>query len=282
MTTVLVTVQRGRRKHLERQLAAVAASERRPRAHVVVSMDRVPPSMQGCDVVWVPTGGSALPVAAARNIGIEHARRRYDADLTILLDVDCLPSPAMIGRYEAAFARRQTHVLSGPVWYLPPGVPAAGALPTPAELAGLGPHAARPAPEAGALQDEPRHELFWSLSFAVSPPVHARIGGFDERYVGYGAEDTDYAQRASAAGVGLTWVGGADAYHQHHPVSSPPVEHLSDIVRNAALYRSIWGAWPMHGWLQAFARDGLVEWLPDGERLGLTPKGEAAAQRTAN
>jgi GT2 family glycosyltransferase len=121
---------------------------------------------------------------------------------------------------------------------------------------------------------EPRVELFWSLAFAVTPATHARIGGFDPGYEGYGAEDTDYAFRARAAGVPLTWVGGAWAHHQHHPVSHPPVEHLADIVRNARRFRWRWGRWPMEGWLAAFARDGLVAWDPDGTRL------EAAAPVT--
>ena len=63
---------------------------------------------------------------------------------------------------------------------------------------------------------------------------------------------------ARRQGVDLVWVGGAHAYHQHHPVSSPPVEHLDDILRNAATYHRRWGEWPMEGWLQAFAERGLV------------------------
>ena len=43
---------------------------------------------------------------------------------------------------------------------------------------------------------------------------------------------------------------GARAYHQHHPSSSPPVQHLADILRNGALFRRRWGRWPMEGWLR--------------------------------
>jgi len=50
--------------------------------------------------------------------------------------------------------------------------------------------------------------------------------------------------------LGLGWVGGARAYHQHHPVSSPPVEHLDDILRNGRLFHERWGEWPMTGWLE--------------------------------
>ncbi|MGZ5403789.1 MAG: glycosyltransferase family 2 protein, partial [Nocardioides sp.] len=81
--------------------------------------------------------------------------------------------------------------------------------------------------------------------------------------VGYGAEDTDFAQRARRAGATMWWVGGALAHHQWHPVSDPPVEHLDDVVRNANLFHRRWGWFPMTGWLEAFARRGLADY--DGE-----------------
>jgi hypothetical protein len=270
MTRVaLVTIQRGRHAHLRRQREALSESTVQP-VHVVVSMDDAPIALPGCDVIRQESGLGPLPLAAARNRGIEHAVREHGASLVVLLDVDCLPSPDLIDRYVGAHRRRPGHLLAGPVWYLPPGVPRVDPLPSARELAALSPHAARPAPPAGRLVDEPRVELFWSLSFAVAADTHAAIGGFDEGYRGYGGEDTDYAQRARRAGVGLTWVGGGDAYHQHHPVSSPPVEHLVDIVRNARRYRALWGEWPMAGWLAAFAQRGLVDWDRTGDRLEIT------------
>jgi len=53
-------------------------------------------------------------------------------------------------------------------------------------------------------------------------------------------------------------VGSARAYHQWHPVSDPPVEHLDDILRNGATFFERWGSWPMEGWLAEFERRGLV------------------------
>ncbi len=102
------------------------------------------------------------------------------------------------------------------------------------------------------------HNLFWSLSAALTPATWSQVGGFCEEYVGYGGEDTDFAWLARSRGVELAWVGGADAYHQHHPVSSPPVEHVEAIVRNAHLFHKRWNEWPMRGWLEAFAERGLV------------------------
>jgi hypothetical protein len=114
-------------------------------------------------------------------------------------------------------------------------------------------------PENGALADGD-HALFWSLSFAVQASLWQGLGGFCEQYTGYGAEDTDFGQLAASQGIGLTWVGGAWSYHQHHPTSDPPVQHLHDILRNAAVFHRRWGWWPMSGWLQDFERQGLIRY----------------------
>jgi hypothetical protein len=124
-----------------------------------------------------------------------------------------------------------------------------------------------------AVSDE--YQLFWSLSFAVSAATWQRIGGFCPVYRGYGGEDTDFAQCAASAGVGLRWVGGADAFHQHHPVSNPPVQHLDDIVRNAQLFHRRWGWWPMGGWLDAFEARGLIRRDPDGTPVSLSAPASA-------
>jgi GT2 family glycosyltransferase len=127
------------------------------------------------------------------------------------------------------------------------------------------PHTARPLPPPGTvIRSRDDYELFWSLSFALTSQTWFDIGGFDEAYLGYGGEDTDFARRAQAAGTVLAWVGDAQAFHQYHPVSSPPVEHVADIVRNAALFHERWGAWCMEGWLDEFERRGLVRRRSDG------------------
>lgn len=120
------------------------------------------------------------------------------------------------------------------------------------------PHPARPAPEPGEEVEAENLALFWSLSFALTLADYRRIGGFCEDYDGYGGEDTDFAMSIGAAGGRLTWLGGADAYHQHHPTFNPPVQHLHDIVRNANLFAERWGHHPMEGWLAGFAERGLA------------------------
>ena len=64
-------------------------------------------------------------------------------------------------------------------------------------------------------------------------------------------------------------MGAARAFHQWHPVSRPPVEHVDDILRNAGIYRSRWGTTPMLGWLEAFEERGLVRRDDDGRWLAV-------------
>jgi hypothetical protein len=140
----------------------------------------------------------------------------------------------------------------------------AGDLPPAATAARLRPRHAR-GPRRPAPRPAPA-ELFWSLSYAVGSATWERCGGYCEEYVGYGGEDTDLGRSLLAQGIGLGWTGDARAYHQHHPVSSPPVEHLHDVLRNGRLFRDRWGEWPMRGWLEQFERRGLVrrdgaEWV---------------------
>lgn len=258
--TAVITVVHGRHEHLALQAEAWRLSTVTPDLRCVVAIDdEGAADVVGdrCDVVHHPGDADGLPLAAARNAGADWAVQR-GADLLIFLDVDCLPAPELVSRYQDGYrASGFGALLSGPVTYLPPP-PASGYRLD--ALAGLGrPHAARPDPEPGTLSPADDYDLFWSLSFAVGARTWQRIGGFCEEYAGYGAEDTDFAATARAAGVPLLWVGGAHAHHQYHPVSDPPVEHLDAIVRNAAIFRGRWGRWPMTGWLDAFEERGLIE-----------------------
>ena len=170
-----------------------------------------------------------------------------------------MPGADLLDRYRAAALAHPDAVLAGPVTYLPPGSDASDRS---ALQRATAPHAARPNPPDRTTQMAAADEypLFWSLSFAMTVATWQRIGGFDEAYEGYGGEDTDFAFTLRNRGVPLVWVGGAHAYHQHHPTSSPPWQHLDDILRNGARFAQRWGEWPMTGWLRAFAEEGAVKW----------------------
>ncbi len=263
MRTAVITTVHGRGAHLQRQRAGLVAGSVRPDLQVVVAMDdpdvhsRLVDAALPTAVVECAVGMDGLPLAQARNAGATAALAN-GAHLLIFLDVDCIPATSMVQRYRdvGGTPSHRDALLCGPVAYLPPpgpaGYPATGL----DRLAD--PHPARPAPQPDTVLAGSDHRLFWSLSFAVTAPTWHVIGGFCEEYCGYGGEDTDFAQTAATLDVPLRWVGGAEAFHQHHHVSDPPVEHVRDIVRNARIFRRRWGWLPMGGWLDQFEARGLI------------------------
>lgn len=268
----VVTTTSGRDAHLHRQRIGLA--ENPPDLHIIVGMGEQPtpeaiPGAPPTTVLHVPVPASGLPLAAARNAGAA-AAIDAGAGLVVMLDVDCIPDPAMLALYtRAAGTVAGPALLCGPVAYLPPAP--SGGYPTTGLRALASPHPARPVPPEGQLWAEQRYELFWSLSFAVTPETWAGLGGFCEAYTGYGGEDTDLAFTAAARNVALYWVGGAMAFHQHHPPTRTTPGRVAEVVRNARLFRRRWGWWPMSGWLAEMARDGLVEFEPDGDLLRVRP-----------
>ncbi|MHA6795510.1 glycosyltransferase family 2 protein [Pseudonocardia bannensis] len=272
MRTAVVTITHRRDAHLHRQRLGLAAAA--PDLHVVVAMGREPalPDVPGAPpttLVTVPVPAGGLPLAAARNAGVG-AARSAGADLLVLLDVDCIPDPALLSRYaDAAAGLRGTGpaLLCGPVGYLPP--PPAGGYPADRLRDLAVPHPARPVPGDGEVRAEDRFELFWSLSFAITGCDWEALGGFCEDYTGYGGEDTDFAMTAAAAGARMFWVGGAWAYHQHHPSTRAAPGQVAAIVRNAHTFHRRWGWWPMSGWLAELAEAGAVEFDPHRDVLRL-------------
>jgi len=261
VTTAVVTIAHGRHQHLTAQRRSLDAGTQRPDHYVVVAMDDewIADWAPGRDlvpyVVEVPMDPRGLPLAAARNAGVR-AAVALGADVVIGLDVDCLVAADLVAGYETAVLEEPGTLWSGPVTYLAP--PAGGGY----DLARLeeedSPHPARPAPARGMHVGGGHPDLFWSLSYALHRDAWLRIGGFDEEYVGYGAEDTDFGHRAAAVGIELSWTGSARAYHQYHGTESPPVHHLDDILRNGEIFHGRWGRWPMTGWLESFEELGLV------------------------
>lgn len=260
-TIAVVTVASGRRDHLALQARSLADQDVPPDRYVLVDLGGPDPeaSFAGglSPIVITDHVVGELPLARARNRGAAVA----DADITIFLDVDCLAQRSLVRHYrDACFRRPGVH--AGPVGYLPHDAPSTLDVERLEAVARYQP--GRPTPST-PMHRTPRLELFWSLSFAVDRSSWQRIGGFDERYVGYGGEDTDLARRADASGVPIWFSGLPRAYHQWHPVESPPIRHLEAICRNATLFHRIWNVWPMVGWLEQFAAAGLVDWHPNGD-----------------
>lgn len=261
-TVSVLTLVRGRRAHLVNLIAGLNAATRKPDELVIAYMQDaphadLPPTDFPVHAVLVE--GDAMPLAAARN----RAAAAASGDQLIFLDVDCVPAPTLVERY-AATAVEPGGIRLGEVLYLPADAMDAGLDWEMLDRVGLR-HPAKPPIAPDEIRPTPSHGELWGLSFAISAADWARAGGMDERYVGYGAEETDFAARLERAGVPMWWVGGARAYHQHHVVHTPAYQHFDAIVRNARLFRGTWGRWCMDYWLGHFAERGLIAW--DGETI---------------
>jgi N-acetylglucosaminyl-diphospho-decaprenol L-rhamnosyltransferase len=276
VTTVgVVTLAAGRRTHLTRLAEGLARQRRAADRFVVVRMDDEPVDLPvdlpagGAEVVDCRPGSDGrLPLAAARNAGA----RAAGTDVVVFLDVDCIPGADLVEAY-GHHAAGVEGVVCGVVRYLPAGIPGpAGADWSETDLQVVSaPHPARPYPDPGSLPRRDCWPLVWTTSLAVRRALFDRLGGFDERFVGYGGEDTDLAERARRAGWGVWWSADAVAFHQHHDSESPPRRHLADIVTNARLFRRLHGWYPMGGWLERFAAEGLVRFDPDAGVLEEAP-----------
>ena len=265
------TLVRGRTAQLANLLSGIAAQTRKPDELVIAYMqDAAPAGLPDPGVpvrnVFVP--GDPMPLAEARNAAAATAR----GERLIFLDVDCVPSPTLVERYAQALDAAPA-VYLGEVRYLPPGPfdPALGVR-----------HPAKPALAEDEIRPVPSHGELWGLSFALPRSAWDAAGGMDTGYVGYGGEETDFAWRLAAADVPMAWVGGAVAYHQHHPVHIPPLHQFDAILRNATRFRARWGRWCMDYWLGQFAEAGLIRWNAEAEaidRLRAPTLAEIAASR---
>jgi len=256
----VLTLVKNRADHLARLVEGVRRSDRRIDELVVVDMsDRSVEIDAGAipvRIVRYVTDG--LPLAAARNLAARSSR----SPTLLFLDVDCIPLAPMIGMM-ADLLDREDSLVCADVRYLKQDAVGDGW--TDADLLTKGrAHPVRQFPTSG-VRTETNPGLFWSLAFGIRRTSFDRLGGFDERFEGYGAEDTDFGFRAAAQGLALRFLGGAIACHQHHASYDPPLQHFADIVANARRFEAIWHRWPMEGWLSRFRELGLVRW--DGGRL---------------
>ncbi|WP_295767145.1 glycosyltransferase [uncultured Mucilaginibacter sp.] len=244
----IVTIVKGRRKQLANLLHSVQASTLLPYDVQVVCMDNAndikPPT--GLNVsIHVMGNSQKLPLAAARNAGIKAAK----TDNIIFIDVDCIVSPTL---FESMLAQLQSqNIIAAYPLYLP-FVPETG------NYAALKQEAiSHPAREHIPVGEPVEHLQFWSLIFGIQKQTFKKIGGFDESFMGYGAEDTDFAMMFKQQGIKLLFAGDY-VLHQYHDKYDPPVNYFQSIIENARRYRQKWNFLPMQRWLKAFQKMGLI------------------------
>ncbi len=259
MTISVLTLVKDRPTHLAQLVEGLRRSAARPDELVVVDMGSAPPVAVD-DVPFsvriLRLAQTGLPLAAARNA----AAREAGGEVLLFLDVDCIPMRGLVGAM-AEVVETHDALVCAQVRYLGPD-DAREEWQEADLLSRSSGHAARSFPASGlrAVHDA---GLFWSLVFGIRRDTFHDLGGFDEAFTGYGAEDTDFGFRAREAGLPLLFMGGPGAFHQFHDTFEPPFQHFADIVRNARVFREKWGQWPMEGWLSAFHRAGLIAWTED-------------------
>lgn len=258
-----LTIARGREAHLANVIRGLALQTVIPQELVVGVMQdapfaNLPTAPFPIRQILVP--GDELPLAAARNAVANNS----EGDLLTFIDVDCIPHPRFCEDYLRA-ASLADGLLMGEVLYLPRDAADVIDFATFDRVAVR--HSDRRGPPERAVDLCMDYRCFWSLSFAMTRRDWTRSGGFDERYVGYGGEDTDFGRTLDEVGLPIWWTRGARVYHQFHDHFMPPIHHIRSILRNTEVFASKWGHRTMEHWLHAFRLMGLIENTPDGLRL---------------
>lgn len=262
--TSVLTLARGRDAHL-RNVVLGLTRQSHPPAELVIGvmqeaayadLPQAPFPIRQIHVV-----ADALPLARARNAVAAAAK----GDILVFLDVDCIPHPGLVGDY-ARLTRRGDGLTMGEVLYLPAGATGPGWTCAAFDAVAVRHSDRQGPPEAdrGSCGD---YRCFWSLSFAMHRDDWAASGGFDERFEGYGGEDTDFGRTLQARGIPIWWVRGARAYHQHHAHCMPPIHHIPSILRNTEIFAAKWGHRTMEHWLHGFRMMGLIENCRSGLRI---------------
>jgi hypothetical protein len=255
------TIVKGRNTQLSNLIWGLQNNYIQPDELIVVSMNEevpqdLPDTAFPIRTFQLTDETCTLPLAAARNFAARQARNHQ----MIFLDVDCIPKRCHL-KWMNDFLDETGGLVMGEVRYLPEHP--LDQLQDAKLLERLAtPHPRRPYLYKGSLLSSRDYHLFWSLNFGLDRNTFEKIGGFDEEFSGYGGEDTDFAFSAEAKRIPFH-LGGAIAYHQHHPTYDPPLQHLEDIVKNANQFYKKWNRWCMESWLEKFNTHQYISWQAD-------------------
>jgi glycosyltransferase involved in cell wall biosynthesis len=139
----------------------------------------------------------------ARNFGVRHSQ----GDLLLFLDSDCVAPPQWVEVSRAAYGER--NLLCGRRWEVGEAVVRTLKPPLDFELLRSG---------AGTDGYEDWRPVFWSCNLGIPAAVFCAVGGFDERFVGYGHEDVDLRDRLLYGGYNAINMGlDNGVVHLGHP-----------------------------------------------------------------
>lgn len=251
----LITMAYNRNDHLNNLFKGLSESSEIPCEVIVVDIDNTVELYSDYNFnirkIACEKTSDKIPLAEARNLGASAA----ESELLIFLDVDCIPSRDFVANMILYLDCCPGLIMGRPRYLKHKVKPGFDEDYLHAHSMD---HPDRMKPSANIEQCS-SYELFWSLCFGIPKNKFEVIHGFDKAYSGYGGEDTDFAFEARRHGVSF-YLSDAVAYHQQHPVYTPPINHLHDIVENSNTFHHKWGVWPMGAWLQAFVDFNLIDW----------------------
>ena len=210
---------------------------------------------------WFDTGNIDKNTAAqAKNIGIKNAT----GEVLIMLDDDCLPHKQLIESYLKVFNPQEVQLgyKSDSESYL------AMTLPVPIEL-GL-----MTIWMKGKVNGDFHHfqtgNVCMSIQAARTPARDGSIG-FDERFVGYGHEDSELGRRLAAVGHRFSFNPDAVTWHMHPgavPQQDPELKRAQAVQSNALFQQIVEeplppGALPYPGFMNitGMMAVGELRWL---------------------
>lgn len=205
---------------LDRLLAALAAQDWPGRLDVVVADDGSPrpPDLSAASglTAWsVSQPNEGFRAAAARNRGVEAT----EAALVLFVDADMVPEPGYVSTMAAGLAtfdvvvgRRRHADLTGwgpseiAGWFAGGKSPTMLSEPQWLEEAYTG--------SADLAESDSRsYRYLISAVLGIRRTLFDSLGGFDERFVGYGGEDWELAHRCWLAGARWRYLPEAVAWH---------------------------------------------------------------------
>lgn len=274
----VITTCFGRNAHLYNLLSSLAAASAVPSEVIIVNDDSDKDVLASypLTIKQIPTKSTAtdgrFDIGCNRNLGAAAASN----EAMIFLDVDCLVADDFIESLFERMTRHPTALLMGQPRYLTRPLSKIEsrqlkqgklAMATLNRLSILNPYRFNFSMQSYDQKDNDDKGIiltqdygaFWSLCFGIYRDQFKQIGGFDTAYIGYGAEDTDFAFMAKKLGIAF-YLTNDLVYHQQHSVHRPPINHLNSIVVNANRFYQKWQHWPMSGWLSEFAQLQLIEW----------------------
>jgi GT2 family glycosyltransferase len=254
----VVTLAKGRPDHLHNVVLGLSRQAQAPLELVIAVMQNEAYDLPAASfpIRQIMIAGNDLPLASARNAAVQATTGQS----LVFLDMDCIPSPTLVADYARGLAGLDG-LLMGEVQYLPGGATQDGWRCDDFAAVAVR-HSDRRGPPPEGIERCSDYRCFWSLNFAMRRSTFLAAGGFDERYLGYGGEDTDFGKTLDRKGIAIAWMKGGLAYHQYHPHHMPPVHHLHSVVRNAQLFETKWGYRTMGHWLHAFRLMGLIDDTP--------------------